>query len=565
MRRLLNFNSIKSKILFGFLTIIVLVLIMGIINYVVISNTNEQTKELTERELILLYADEELAYNLSQRIALARGYVLYGDAEYKELFSEYTETSKQYQDTVLEMNNNEETKRLINQSVEWRNMVIQDVFEAYDNGDVELAVRNLRETAEPFSRELMDGFKEMAQNRELKMNEQASSVVSAGNTGLIYMVVITILVIVLGIIVAIIISLSITRPIHKVMGQMNALANGDLRMDPLKIHLKDETGKLAYTMNQLHESLKGIVNKISNSSEMIASHSEELTQSANEVQTGSEQVAMTMQDLASGSEVEANSTSSLAEVMDTYVARVQHMTEIGEKVQGTSHEVLDLTDNGKHLMENSSQQMMKINGIVQDAVRKMDILDKETQEISKLVVVIQEVADQTNLLALNAAIEAARAGEHGKGFAVVADEVRKLAEQVATSIKDVTGFVTTIQEESKNVSHSLVSGYEEVKLGTEQIKTTGETFNLISSSVTSVVEDYKQIVDNLTEIASSSQEMNASIEEIASVSEESAAGIEETSAATQQMSSSMEEVAGSSEQLAKLAEELNEIVRGFKL
>jgi len=237
----------------------------------------------------------------------------------------------------------------------------------------------------------------------------------------------------------------------------------------------------------------------------------------------------------------------------------------GGHIHQSSVDVLALTEEGNQLMATSNNQMVKIDSIVQNAVVRVKKLDAQAQEISKLVVVIKDIADQTNLLALNAAIEAARAGEHGKGFAVVADEVRKLAEQVAFSVNDITGIVTNIQQDFDVVTSSLEGGYQEVQAGTNQIKATSETFNTISESINEVVESVKLISINLSAVSEDGQKMNSAIQEIAAVAEESAAGVEQTTATTEQTSSSMEEMTGKSEQLSELALKLKGLVSQFKL
>lgn len=360
-------------------------------------------------------------------------------------------------------------------------------------------------------------------------------------------------------------SKSISNPIRKITGLMVELSKGNLQISIEDSKRNDEIGQLTAAMQVMKNTLHDTIKKVEAASTNVATQSEELTQSAIEVKKGSEQIAFTMEEIASGTEKQADSASRLANSMGMFASKVQVTNEKGEQIQASSIEVLELTDKGKQLMESSNKQMMKIDEIVQEAVKKMDKLDNQTKEISQLVSVIQQVANQTNLLALNAAIEAARAGEQGKGFAVVADEVRKLAEQVSDSVTDITGIVDNIQSESSIVVDSLKTGYTEVEQGTIQIKTTGETFNKISSSVTDMVNNIQHISENLSDIAASSQEMNNSIEAIAAISEESASGVEETSATTQQSSSSMEEVARSSEQLAKLAEVLNELVRHFRI
>lgn len=373
------------------------------------------------------------------------------------------------------------------------------------------------------------------------------------------------IVLLIAIIVSIFVTNSITNPIKQVMDRMQMIADGDLSLDNLENKYDNEVGQLIISTNKMNQNMRHLLNQIHYVSEEVSNQSEELTQSANEVKIGTEQIATTMSKLASGSESQANSMSELSSIMNTFATRVEEANTNGENIQENSSKVLQLTDNGSQLMNSSTEQMMKINDIVKDAVGKMQTLEQHSQAISKLVAVIKEIADQTNLLALNAAIEAARAGEHGKGFSVVAEEVRKLAEQVAFSVNDITSIVTNIQKESTNVAESLKDGYSEVARGTVQIETTNETFTKISNAVSAMVTNIQSVSHHLSEIAANSQEMNSTIDEIAAVSEQSAAGVEETTASAQQASSAMEEIAGSSEHLAKLSEELHQLVGRFKL
>nr|WP_272941586.1 methyl-accepting chemotaxis protein [Ornithinibacillus scapharcae] len=209
--------------------------------------------------------------------------------------------------------------------------------------------------------------------------------------------------------------------------------------------------------------------------------------------------------------------------------------------------------------------MKEIYEDVKAAVEKVKGLEQKSLEISELVIVIKGIAEQTNLLALNAAIEAARAGEHGTGFAVVANEVRKLAEQVTASVTDISHIVEGVQSESVGVADALQKSYEQVEKGTDQIRVTGETFDQINVAVNEIEKQIKGISDSLVGITTTSEKISLSIDEIAAIAEESSAGVEQTSASVQQSSSAMEEIAGSAESLTELADSLNNSIKKFKI
>lgn len=564
IKPIFNLKSIKSKIIFAFSIVILLVLFLGAYNSITIKRMNDETTKMIEDNLQMLIANTGLETAMAHRIAAARGYVLTGNTNFREDFEAYTEQGAEFEELANSVGVSQELENLIRTTNVWQTAIVGDVFEVYDRGDEDQAISNLNGLSFMVD-SITAEYEEMAADSEAAINKGGEKIIDHGKNTVIIVVTVSILILILSMTAALVTGNVISKPIKAVMQRMKLIASGDLSQDDLQNQSRDEVGQLVDATNEMANNTRNLIRQINEVSETVTNQSEELTQAANEVKSGSEQVAITMQELAAGSEKQANSASELSDITGTFTTKVQEVNDNGERVQQYSDKVLEMTTNGSELMTSSTEQMGRIDQIVQGAVVKVEALDTHSQKISHLVAVIKDIAGQTNLLALNAAIEAARAGEHGKGFSVVADEVRKLAEQVAVSVTDITDIVVNIQNETSTVVQSLKDGYTEVKHGTDQIVTTGKTFKEINQSISNMAGNINLVVENLADITTNSQEMKGSIEEIASISEEAAAGVQQTSASTQQTSSSMEEVAGSSEQLSRLAEELNGLVRQFKV
>ncbi|RSK25732.1 methyl-accepting chemotaxis protein [Bacillus sp. HMF5848] len=558
-------KSIKAKLLLAFTSIILLTVILGSYNFYATTKVTQETKDMVYEQLPLLIAEEQLVFNIAHRISLLRGYILDGDLLYKAQYEQYTESGITIQERMLTHSDNEEAKILVAKTNELNTVIKEKVLKLYDEGSKDKARRVLSDEVQPIAQDIISGYEMLAAHSEGNITAEGQSILKAEESLKNIGGIISILSILVGGIIATIMARVITNPIVQVSQRMKSMSEGDLSQDEIKIKGKDEISQLARAANDMQASLKDMMRQVLEASNMVSTRSVEFSRSANEVREGSEQIASTMQELSSGAETQANSSSQLMDAMESLVQRIKEAYETGDSVSQTSQSISAKASEGSKLMDKSIDQMNTINEIVKDAVHKVRRLDEQSQDISKLVKVIQDIAEQTNLLSLNAAIEAARAGEHGKGFAVVANEVRKLAEQVSTSVVDITNIVNGIQHESNAVVHSLESGYEQVEQGSKQIETTGYTFSTINEAVSDMAMSMQRISTSLQEIVENSAEMKKNIEEVASVSEESAAGIEQATASTQQSSSSMEEVARSAEELSEVANQLQNQVNRFKL
>ncbi|MEK4406482.1 methyl-accepting chemotaxis protein [Sporosarcina sp. FSL K6-6792] len=558
-------KTIRAKIWAGFGVVVILATILGLNGATGIKNLVKNSEDITNKQLPMLITDSRLAFNIAERVALSRGYILYGDNKYIEEFNHLTEESAVLQEELEQISESENVKRLIASSIEWRKVLTDQVFPAVKAGRQVEAERLDREIAEPLADEIVNEFNALAVSRQDKIVADGMKNVEKGKKTQVTNFTIAIVVIFLAILISFYVARSISRPVVAVSQRMERMAEGILNDPPLETKLKDEVGQQIHSINKMRDEMQRILADSLTISRQVNSRSTELSETSGIVSDSTSQIAATMEQLAAGSEAQANTASNMAEMVGTFFEDVQHANEAGGQVVESSRAILQRTVSGNEMMESSVEQMNEIYGVVNKSVETIKQLDNQTKEISSLVTVISEIAAQTNLLALNAAIEAARAGEHGKGFAVVADEVKKLAEQVANSVSEITTIVDTVQIGSSSAVKALESGYQSVADGKQKVLDTGVVFEEISKLVTemnTLTNVMSADLDHLEEIGG---KLTEGVTEVASIAEESAAGVQETTASAEQTSFQVEAMREAADELSSLSEALETSVSRFAI
>ena len=395
--------------------------------------------------------------------------------------------------------------------------------------------------------------------------ESTAEVIAERNRMMLIIGLISLLVLGFGAICARFIAGKIANPLHTMLVNVQEVASGNLSVQKISLTSSDEIGQLSAAFNGMTENLKSLIQQVNQATDQVASSSEELTASAEQSAQAAGQVADAANAVAASAEQQLSAISETSCVVEQISAGIQQVAASANQVADSSLLAAETAKNGDQSVNNAVSQMVHIEQTVNSSAKVVAKLGERSKEIGQIVDAISGIAGQTNLLALNAAIEAARAGEQGKGFSVVAEEVRKLAEQSQNAAKQISNLVSEIQGDTDKAVLAMGEGTREVKMGADVVAAAGRAFKEITALVTQVSEQVKEISASIQQIASGSQQIVEAVKKIDEHGKIAVSQSQTVSAATEEQSATVEEIAASSKSLAQLAHGLQVSVGKFRI
>ncbi|MCK8823588.1 methyl-accepting chemotaxis protein [Fuchsiella alkaliacetigena] len=526
--------TIKKKLLTGFGLILVLMIVLGINSFYTNNEMEQMTFQLEEEsENIIYFLEQEINHmywlnSLADSILLAEdftGELDYTACEFGERYyailesEEFEDYSEEVQRLLLNM---EEPHRLLHESaaeiVEIHNEYGFDSEEGYEQ-----ALQIYYQQTQQHVADLQAYFAEI---KEYFEQEKAAHLVHVQERSTFMnrvIILLTILAIGVALVVGFLLDKNISEPAQQAVDFAEKISQGNLKAELLELESKDEIADLVHALNEMKTQLHKMVVNLLESIEGLSSYSQEL-------------LALTEE-----GDVFIEMSNANVEEMDS---SIQEISSSSQEIAEFAHEADSQTKLGHQNIEDAAQSMEEINQSVSKAVQVISELDSDSEEIGKIVDLINDIAEQTNLLALNAAIEAANAGEHGLGFAVVAEEVRELAEETAQATGDINQLINRVQRKSKVGVETVKEVQIKSKQGKEVVEETGEIFRRIRESISDTSSYVEETAASAADVAEGSQQVLHSSQEIENM---------------------ISEISNSAEELAEMAQQLNELIDIFEV
>jgi len=531
--------SVRTKLTAGFGVLVAVMLMLGGAAYRSIVVIDQAADEIDRKTVERNLADTLDAAAMKETIAV-RGYLLNGDENSLETYHMARREYEGEAEKLPALVKSEEGKHLFAEIKRAHNTyitVVEHELQLRREDKTRDALNIMRTQGLPAFEAVQQATSEftahLVKTKKLIDQQQDGDVAN----GKIVIVTLCLAGVLIGFIVTGLICRSVSVAIATIISTIQELAANNLAVEDMVVSSGDELGRAAVALNEMKNNLRRMIQSIAATAEHVASASEEISSSAEQQ--------------AQSSAHQKDQTAQVASALQEMNATVMQVSDNSGKASEASCKAAETARHGGSIVDQTLSKMRVIADSVRSTASKVEGLGKSSDQIGRIVGVINDIADQTNLLALNAAIEAARAGEQGRGFAVVADEVRKLAERTTAATKEIAQTIESVQKETKLAVAAMEQGTLQVGEGVQSTNQAGEALAEIIHMSEQVGQMITQIATAASQQSTATEQINNSMDQIANLVKESAAGAQQSAQACQDLSG--------------LAFELQKLVSNFKL
>ncbi|WP_342557676.1 methyl-accepting chemotaxis protein [Lysinibacillus sp. FSL P4-0201] len=555
--------TVERKLQFAFgIVLIFLLLISGIAMYY-LNNNNQTLAEIEDNtELIHLYQD--ISFQTVRANAAIRGYMLYGKEEMLNNHHEIRNTLHTSINRLQEVgDSNQDFDQFLSQLDDWEKAIDGQIVPLYQRGDHQQAQQMALPILGEGSQKLVVFGKTMATAQQEDMQAHIEATKQKGERSGLEIMILVAISLLISIIIATLFGRRIAKNIQQTVVEMDKFSEGNLHTH-LQFKTKDEFAHLADSFNSMSEKLRLMMKQVGNSSEQVAATSEQLTASSMEVTQATEVVTESIHDIAQGIDQQDTLTSDVRNLSAHILKKINDISTSIQSVNQATVNTKNMAQTGRSSVHDVTAQMNEISTNTSELNTRVQDLDDNTAAIVSAVNVIKSIATQTNLLAINASIEAARSGEHGKGFAVVAEEVRKLADESNLAAVDIEKVVAQITDSTRIIEEDMVNSNDSVHVGREKVNVARDNFIQIDDAINDVQAQTELVTAAIQAIHQDIEKLVQEMDYMSEVSIKSSHHVQSVAASSEEQNAAMEEVAAASTHLAKMAIDLQESIQSFK-